>query len=309
MAQVLVTGCNGFVGKHLIRELVSKGTTVFGLGFEEPAHPEISGLLKDYFQTDLTSSREVAALKLKNIDAVINLAGLAKIGDSFAQPEFYKKVNVEVLTNLGNELVRQNKHARIIAISTGAVYDSKQSMPLTEDSKTVEGVSPYADSKLIMETEAEKLRKLGLDCIVVRPFNHIGPGQEGGFLLPDLLAKIQNAQKTGNVIKVGNLKTKRDYTDVRDIVRGYTMLALAKNLPHQLYNICSGTSHSGEEILQTILNAMNKQDIRVEIDQDLIRPNDPADLFGSNALLAGDTGWQPKIPLEKTIEDFVKSKY
>ncbi len=308
MAQVLVTGCNGFVGKHLVRELHSRNIEVSGLGYKEPAHPEIASLLSNYFMCDLTDPEDVATLDLKNLEAVVNLAGLAKMADSFANPEFYKKVNVEVLTNLGGELLRQNKNARVIAVSTGAVYESDQPMPLTEDSKTVNDSSPYSQSKLMMEIEAKKLRSRGVECVVVRPFNHIGPGQEQGFLLPDLLEKIKGASEAENTISVGNLNTKRDYTDVRDIVKAYASLALSNSLANNLYNICSGNSYSGEEILQIILDTVGIKGVKIEVDQSLIRPNDPPNLYGSNNRLRADINWLPEIPLRKTIEDFIGSK-
>lgn len=308
MNKVLVTGCNGFVGKHLVHELHARGVNVIGLGFKEPAHPEIARLLEHYYNTDLTDPKEVFKLRLQDIDAIINLAGLAKVGDSFANPKFYKKVNVSVLTNIGNELLRQNKATRLIAISSGALYDSNQPMPLTEDSKVTAKNSPYAESKLLMEEEARKLLQQGLDVVIVRPFNHIGPGQEAGFLLPDLVAKVLQASGRKHTIRVGNLKTKRDYTDVRDIARAYATLALTEVASHSLYNICSGTSIAGEEILEKLLTVTGVKDIKIVVDKSLIRPQDPTDLYGSSALLQKDTGWQPEIPLSKTIEDFVMSK-
>src|SRR5690606_2879114 len=122
-------------------------------------------------------------------------------------------------------------------------------LPLTEDSKLTENSSPYSQSKKLMEEAAQNLRSQGLDCVVARPFNHIGPGQLGGFLVPDLYEKIRVASKSGGNILVGNLKTKRDYTDVRDIVKAYADLAASETLDYDVYNVCSGQSRSGEEIL------------------------------------------------------------
>jgi GDP-4-dehydro-6-deoxy-D-mannose reductase len=162
---------------------------------------------------------------------------------------------------------------------------------------------------LLMEQTAEQLRADGLDCIVVRPFNHIGPGQEPGFLLPDLYEKISRALKSNEVVEVGNLKTKRDYTDVRDVVRAYADLAEADVLDNDLYNVCSGKSITGEQILEQILNLMDAKDkVEIKINQAFIRVNDPMDLFGSNSRLRQETGWEPQIKIEQTIKDFVESK-
>jgi GDP-4-dehydro-6-deoxy-D-mannose reductase len=178
MQKVLVTGVNGFVGKHLARELKNRNLQVTGLGQHKQAHPEIAEFIDNYLDCDLTDISSVSRLPLENFDAVIGLAGLAKVGDSFGQAEKYNKVNVEVFSVLASELFKRNLNIRFITISTGAVYDSNQTMPLTEDSKLVTNSSPYAQSKILMEESAKKLCNQGLDCIIVRQFNHIGPDQE-----------------------------------------------------------------------------------------------------------------------------------
>lgn len=231
------------------------------------------------------------------------------MGDSFIKPDLYMQVNVAVLSVLGERLQALKSQARVLAISTGTVYDSNQQMPLDEDSKLITTGSPYTLSKIAMEQSAQNMRKKGLQVFVVRPFNHIGPGQEGGFLVPDLYAKIQTAFGSDRVVRVGDLTTKRDYTDVRDVVRAYAELALAPELKEPIYNVCSGKSVSGEEILFAMLKAYGAEGkVSIRQDSSLLRPNDPKDLFGSNALLQKATGWQPTIPLEKTIQDFVDSK-
>ena len=145
---ILVTGINGFVGKHLARELHARGIPVAGIGNQEPeANPEISELLESYIQCDITDKDAVAKLDLKNVTCIINLAGLANVGASFANPELYMRVNVDVLAVLGRELLKQNPSARMIAVSTGALYDPNQEMPLSEDSQVISTGSPYALSR------------------------------------------------------------------------------------------------------------------------------------------------------------------
>lgn len=301
-----MTGVNGFVGKHLAAEFKAQNCRVIGLGFNEPAHPLIKADLAEYFDCDLNDAAAVAKLPLETVDGVINLAGLAQVGDSFKQPDLYMKVNVGVLDNLGQALLAKKLQVRLVAISTGAVYDSDQAMPLTETSNLVTAGSPYAQSKIAMEKSAAELKKAGLDCVVVRPFNHIGPGQAPGFLVPDLYAKIKQSQANGQPVKVGNLQTKRDYTDVRDVVRAYVSLVLAEKLNFDTYNVCSGQSVAGKTILETLLTAMELTDeIKIQTEESLLRPNDPPDLYGDNSRLKQDTGWQPKIALKQTIKDIV----
>lgn len=307
MAKILVTGVNGFVGKHLTRELKSGGHEVMGLGRENP-HPEIKDIIDGYVMCDLTDSSQVAQLKLDDINAVINLAGLAKISDSFGKDDLYKKINVEVLTQLGERLLSIGSKARVIAISTGAVYDSVQPMPFTESSTTINEDSAYATSKLLMEKAALNLRERGLDCVIARPFNHIGPGQMSGFIVPDLYEKLLEAKSSGKIV-VGNLKTRRDYTDVRDVVRAYALLVIANpgKLSSSIYNVCSGLTKSGEDVLNELKKHMpGSETIEIEVDPHFIRPNDPQELRGSSKLINNDTGWEPKIPFEQTIADFVE---
>jgi GDP-4-dehydro-6-deoxy-D-mannose reductase len=307
MMKILVTGSNGFVGKHLVREIVKRGHKACGVGREKVAPPEISSLLSEYSIADLTKTEDVARLPLEDVDAVISLAGLARAGDSFKDPEKYLNINVRVVTTLAEEILKRKLDTRYIAISTGAVYGSQQEMPLTEESWLTEQGSPYAKSKILMEQSLDALKKEGLEAVLVRPFNHIGPGQEPGFLVPDLYNEIMLSLKTGEPIKVGDLTTKRDYTDVRDVARAYVNLATAEKLKYDLYNVCSGRSIHGEQILETILNSL-KVDKKVTIKKDvvLIRPNDPKDLFGSNKRIREVGAWQPKIPLGTTVRDFLE---
>jgi GDP-4-dehydro-6-deoxy-D-mannose reductase len=308
MSKIMVTGVGGFVGNHLVRELHKRDCTIIGVGFDAQPAPEIQNLISDYVSCDLTNVTQVESLPLEGVKTVINLAGLAVVRESFDNPDRYKEVNVKVLSIPGEHILKANPDCRVIAVSTGTVYGSDQPMPLTEESAIIEDGSPYAVSKILMEKAAITLRGKGLNCIIVRPFNHIGPGQAPGLLIPDLYAKLVGAAKTDNVIQVGNLQTKRDYTDVRDIVRAYADLALAEKLDYELYNVCRGESKSGKEILDIFLKHMGLEGkISTEVDPAFIRPNDQMDLYGSYARLHQETGWEPTIPIDQTIQDFIKA--
>ncbi len=307
---ILVTGINGFVGKHLARELATRGIAIVGVGQRESeVDAEISPLVTTYYQCDVTVPSEVANLPLKDIDCVINLAGLANVGASFDNPELYMQINVDVLKVLGATLHEANPAARMIAVSTGALYDPGQPMPLTEESQTITSGSPYAMSKLAMEQAARDLQGKGQECIVVRPFNHIGPGQGLGFLIPDLAHKLQSADPAKPTITAGNLKTIRDYTDVRDIAKAYADLATSSQLNFNLYNVCSGSGRSGEDIVKALCNALSIpfDQLKIDIDQSLIRPSDPAKIVGDNTRLCTDTGWSPSIDLQQTVQDIIAS--
>jgi GDP-4-dehydro-6-deoxy-D-mannose reductase len=309
MEKVLVTGVNGFVGGHLVNELLAQGFEVIGVGREEQLGGELADKVSIYYSCDLADYESVKKLPLTDVKAVINLAGLAAVGPSFDNPELYMRINTAVLDTVCRAAIEQGaNNIRILSISSGAIYSSGQTLPLTEDSRTAPESSPYAASKIAMEELSLKYRDEGLDCIVARPFNHIGPGQMEGFLLPDLYKKVTESEATAQPLLVGNLTTKRDYTDVRDVAKAYVKLISSQELNHGIYNVCTGKSVSGEEILAKLLAELKLTDIQPQVDESLFRPSDTPELYGDNSRLKNDTGWDPQIPIEQTIKDFVASK-
>ncbi len=310
MSNILVTGVNGFVGRHLAKELHDQGYGVLGLGQEKNTPKELKNYLSGYFACDLNDYAQVSDLPFDSVSAIVNLAGLANVAESFKLPGQYEKVNVNIISNLASAVAKKKHPVRLVAVSTGAVYDPNQNMPLTEMSSLVrlDNTSPYVKSKIKMEEVAEESRRNGVDCVIVRPFNHIGPGQNPGFLVPDLAKQVQETVSSGtNQIQVGDLSTRRDYTDVRDVVRAYRLLATVDggSLNHSIYNVCSGTPCSGAKILELVSKELGIPKLEVTVDKSRIRPNDPPELYGSYEKLKADTGWEPTIPLDQTIADFV----
>lgn len=309
MEKVLVTGVNGFVGGHLVNELLSQGFEVVGVGREEQLGPDLASKVSKYYVCDLADYESVKKIPLTDVKAVINLAGLAAVGPSFDNPELYMRINTAVLDTVCKAALEQGaKDLRIISISSGAIYSSNQPMPLTEESKLAPESSPYAASKIAMEKLSLDYRDQGLDCVVARPFNHIGPGQLEGFLLPDLYKKVTESLATNTPLLVGNLTTRRDYTDVRDVVKAYAKLISSDSLQHGIYNVCTGKSVSGEEILAKLLAELGTENLKPQVDESLFRPSDSPELYGDNTRLKTDTGWEPQIPIKQTIKDFVASK-
>lgn len=301
--RILITGVNGFVGKHLAQHLKNKGLSVIATAREAQPDADIASFIDGFIgNCDLSKPADISKLPLADVDAVINLAALAQVGASFDKEEEYKRINVAVQTNIAKAILRLGKPVRLLAISTGAVYDSNQSMPLTEESRLTASGSPYAQSKIAMEEALNSYEEQGVDIVIARPFNHTGPGQSPGFLIPDLVQQMLNSSS----VRVGNLKTKRDYTDVRDVVRAYATLATAPTLKHKVYNVCSGKSVSGEEVLSQILRAADKK-AEIDIDQSKIRPHDPENIIGSYGRIKQEFGWEPTISLTQTIKDYLAS--
>lgn len=295
--KVVVSGVNGFVGGHLTRELVSHGHHVVGLGKDDAPSPAVRDLLVEYVAADLASSWPQVPC-----DAVVHLAALSAVGPSFADPQGFIHANSAPLTNLCEGLLERSEQCRIVAVSTGAIY--APGVNLQETSPTVPS-SPYAVSKLLSELQSDYYRRRGLDVVVMRPFNHIGPGQGDGFLVPDLVAAVRSAHETGQPVRVGNLDTRRDYTDVRDVVRAYRLAIEAQDVDAATLNVCSGVSTSGRSILATVIDAMGVQAPDLQVDPGRLRPNDPAEISGDNSLIREVLGWSPEIDLATTVKDIV----
>ncbi|MFB9312328.1 NAD-dependent epimerase/dehydratase family protein [Nocardioides plantarum] len=298
-AAIAVTGVNGFVGGHVAKDLRRHGYRVIGIGRDDAAvQPED---LDEYWQADLTQTWP----DVGDVDGVIHLAGLAAVGASFEQPDEYLRANGAMMLRLGEAALGGARLGRVVLASTGAVYDARSPMPLTESS-AVGMTSPYVVSKLLMENIGTYFSGRGVDVVVARPFNHSGPGQTPGFLIPDLARGIQKAVADGDLrLMVGDLGTSRDYTDVRDVASAYRLLVSAPSLDRSVYNICSGSPVSGREVLEMVLDAMGAESMTVSTDESRIRPNDPRSISGDSSRIRTETGWCPSIALKDTVRDFV----
>jgi GDP-4-dehydro-6-deoxy-D-mannose reductase len=294
--KVAVSGVAGFVGRHLTRELVSHGHEVVGLS-KGPSPAELEDLVAEHVEADLT-----AGWPDVSCDAVVHLAGLSAVGPSFEDPQRYLTENSAQVTHLCEQVLASGLSPRIVVVSTGAVY--APGVGLTEASPTVAS-SPYAVSKLLVETQCAYYRRRGLDITVMRPFNHLGPGQSTGFLLPDLLAGVRAATAEDRALTVGSLETRRDYTDVRDVVRAYRLAVEAERIEAPVLNVCSGVSVSGREMLELVAAALEVPVPPVEVDPRRLRPGDPPEIRGDASLIADLLGWSPSIDLPTTVRDTV----
>jgi GDP-4-dehydro-6-deoxy-D-mannose reductase len=304
MSKIIVTGINGFVGQHLSKELIDNGNAVIGIG--GPLNKKVGSLeVESYMELDLTKAEDTNKINFSGVDGVIHLAGLAAVGPSFEDPKRYLDVNLGIEVNLFQTALKQNIRPKFLIVSSGSLYDPRAALPLTEES-SVSPNSPYAVSKLGQEQMSTYYEMRGFECLIARPFNHIGPGQGLGFIVPDLAEQIAEFKKgTTDKVLVGNLDAKRDYTDVRDIVRAYRLL-LEKGRSGEIYNVCSGIARDGHEILAGLTKAARCTP-KIERDASRIRPSDTPVIFGSHDKLTRDTGWQAKIPLQTTLSEVIES--
>lgn len=294
---VAISGVDGFVGRHLTRAFVDRGIAVHGVS-GSPIAPDdpLRELLASSRSADLRDGWPSDAVA----DAYVNLAGLAAVGPSFAAPDRYISNNTAVATALGEHALT-NGGGRVVFISTGGVY-APSADPVTEASP-VRVSSPYVISKLAMELQADYYRERGLEVVVARPFNHIGPGQRQGFLVPDLAAMLAESAP-GARLSAGNLGTFRDYTDVRDVADAYVRLA-TQRVARQVYNVASGRAVGGYEILALIAATMGVETPLTDAAEALARPTDNPFVCGDATALRDDTGWRPSIDIDTSIRDFL----
>ena len=305
MKKVLITGSEGFVGQHLWKELEKNNYEVYGTTLRAPE----TGLSKNVSVCDIESQEQLSTLISTTLpEIIIHLAGQPKPGLSFNIPQKTFAVNTLGTINL-LEAVREIKDykPRIVLAGTSEEHGivAVEDLPITETTK-IDPINPYAISKAANWFLAkEYVRYFGFDIVYVTPFNHTGPGQAPGFLAPDMASQIIEIEsgKKDPVVLTGDLSAKRDICDVRDVVRAYRLLA-EKGATGERYIICSGTSVRVSEIVEKILS-YSKVKIEHKLDPALVRPSEVLDLFGSHDKLSQATGWEPEIPLEKTLQDLL----
>lgn len=296
--RIAVTGATGFVGQTLVEHLAAHGYQVVGISEDKEPPSRIGGILDSYHPADLT--REWP--ELGSLGGLVHLAGLSAVGPSFNHPQQYITTNSAMVTHMFEHALRVNWQGRAITVSSGAVYSGTGDQTgLTEDSP-VRATSPYVVSKLLVEYQTQYYNQRGVDALVARPFNHIGPGQSFGFIVPDLVESVTRGQQDA-AIPVGNLDSARDYTDVRDIVGAYRLLLELPRPRHATYNVCHGTTRSGRAILNAVCRAVGKPVPPTAPVQR--RAIDPPVIKGSAQRLKAETDWAPTIELQTSIDDFV----
>jgi GDP-4-dehydro-6-deoxy-D-mannose reductase len=295
---IAVTGATGFVGQVLVENLATAGYRVIGISDPEEPPARITQWLEEYYPFDLTRGWP----KVGPINGLVHLAGLAAVGPSFDNPQEYINTNSSMVTHIFESALKGEWRGRAIVVSSGAVYDnSRESRGLTEGSPLL-ATSPYVVSKLLVERQTEYYMQRGVDAVVVRPFNHVGPGQSPNFIVPDLVAKVKEWEP-GTVLPVGNLDSARDYTDVRDIAWAYRLLLEQPEPRHTTYNVCTGIARSGWQMLEAVCAALSKPIPPTEVTVD--RAIDPSANIGNAQRLCAETGWRPGIQLQSSVEDYV----
>lgn len=301
--QVFVTGATGFVGRHLVHHLLSKQQQVTAMLQNNSPNP-----LPTAVQTvscDLLDAQALqTAVAHTQPDVIYHLAGQAYPARSWQIPGQTLAVNSVGTANLLQAAAHYGR-ARVIIVTSADIYDLHQptAMPITEETPAKPG-SPYGVSKWAAAQLVPLFwRRFGLEVIEARPFNHIGPGQNLGFVVPDFASQVAAIKqgKQPNRMLVGNLDVDRDFTDVRDVVRAYEQLA-SHGQAGQSYLISSGQAVSIRHMLNTLVE-LAQVEVQIEQDPARTRPSDVPILYASYAKIQQDTGWQPQIPLRQSLAD------
>ena len=306
MKKAFITGISGFAGSHLSEHLLEKGYIVAGTYLSE----ENLHLLPNKDKMNLHKLNLLEENKTEEIienerpDFLFHLAALISPKASFNNPKetFINNICAEI--NILEAVKKLALETKILIVSSGEIYGlvSKEDLPIDEQTP-FNPTNPYAVSKLAQDFLGLQYHlSHKLKIIRVRPFNHGGPRQTSSFVISAFAKRIAEIEKgKRKVLNVGNIKSKRDFSDVRDMVKAY-VLAVEKGQIGEVYNLGGGKSYIISQILE-MLKGMSTSKIEVAEDPSLISPSDNPELICDYSKFELKTGWKPQIPIEKTLSD------
>lgn len=300
MSRVLIFGAGGFVGSYLCKEFLNNGYKVSGTdkGEGSALPSEV-----DFYKTDLMQADEVEKL-IGQIqpDIIVNLAAISSVGASWNMPQATMAINVIGALNIMEAARKSEQKPRILFVGSSEEYVISEN-PLDENTQ-LNANNPYGISKVTQEQFAKLYREqYGLKIYCVRPFNHTGIGQRDSFVLPSFCKQVAEIDKSGKdgKIQVGNLKVKRDFSHVKDVVRAYRMIVESDNC-NQIYNVGSGNAYSLEDMLTYIIG-LSDQNIEIEVDQNRIRPTDQPVICCDRSLIGKELGWKPQYDVYDALKE------
>lgn len=310
--RVLITGITGFVGSHFADYALARGVEVVGSyrwrsNIENIEHIRSRVELVDCDLRDASSTHHL--VETARADWVIHLAAQSFVGTSWQAPAETFITNTVSQVNLLEALRSRTPQARFLVIGSSEEYGfvTEDELPITEDN-ALRPLSPYAVSKVAQDLMGyQYFKSYGMPIVRSRAFNHEGPRRGDVFVTSSFARQIAEIERglRPPVIAVGSLKNRRDYTDVRDIVRGYWLL-LERGEPGEVYNLCSGRAWVIQDILDFLLAQAKVAGITVREDPARLRPSDLPVLRGDAAKARAAVGWEPEIPFEQTLRDILE---
>lgn len=309
--RVLITGITGFAGSHLVDYLLTlQDVEIYGMRRWRSRTEHIDHLTNQVqiLECDLRDQTSVNRLVAEvRPEKIFHLAAQSFVPTSWSAPEESLHTNVIGTLHLF-EAVRQADIDPLIQVACSSEEYGKvlpNEVPIKE-TNPLRPLSPYAVSKVGTDMLAyQYFQSFGMKTVRTRGFNHTGPRRGDVFVCSNFAKQIVEIEKglREPVIRVGNLEARRDFTDVRDMVRAY-WLSLERCEPGEVYNISSGTSWKMQEVLDMLL-ARSEAKVKIETDPGRMRPSDVLILEGDNTKFCEATGWKPEIPFEQTLEDIL----
>jgi GDP-4-dehydro-6-deoxy-D-mannose reductase len=304
--RALITGGAGFAGRWLVRACADAGDEVFALSRKrDDANADGDGVVS--VAVDLRDGELVCeAVRDAAPDVVYHLAALSSVGRSWLEPTRTMSENLMTATNVLEAVRLEQPAARVVWVSSCEVYGPTPALPVPE-SAPLAPASPYAVSKASGELLVNVYAGWhGLDIVCARPFSHSGPGQLPTFLLSSLAQQAAKGRLDGvdrMRIVTGNPDTRRDFTDVRDVVRAYRLLGAGSQTG--VYNVSTGRSVSCAEQVELLAGLLAPIAVEHEVDPARVREHEVMELRGDPSKLTAATGWEPEIPLRQTMADTI----
>jgi len=310
MRKVFITGITGFAGSFLAEHLLKQDYEVHGTYLDEGSLTQVEEFKQNLklYKINLLQKEDIDNLILElKPDEIYHLAALTSPAQSFKMPTQTISNNANAQIYLFESVIKAGITPKILVVSSADIYGlvEEKDLPISEDTP-LNPSNPYAVSKITQDYLALSYYNFtNLPIVRVRPFNHIGPRQAPSFVAPDFAKQIAEIERgiKPPIIKVGNLEAKRDFTDVRDMVRAY-QLALTLGKPGDVYNIGSGKSLQIGDILKILLSFSNIS-IKTEKDKNLVRSIDTKNRICDVTKFKNLTHWDTKIPLEQSLLDLL----
>jgi GDP-4-dehydro-6-deoxy-D-mannose reductase len=297
----LVTGATGFVGGHLLDRLA--GTGPVAAWYRPDGRPPDLDRDVDWLAVDLLDRPAVSrALDEVSPARIYHVAGAPQVDTSWHNVVPHLRANALATHHLLDAVRELDRPCRVLVVSSSQIYQMTDE-PISEET-TLLPATPYGLSKLAQDQLALRAcDEDGLDVVLARPFNHAGPGQSPAFAISSFARQIARIEAglAKPEIRVGNLDTRRDLTDVRDVVEAY--VRLMESAPRgRPYNICSGRAWRIRDLLDELLQ-LAQTSVKIDVDETRLRPNDVPVVQGDATRIRAELGWSPKIRVEQTILD------
>ncbi len=314
MKKYLITGFSGFVGRHFLDHLESVGERAHVKGID--VHPPAFDIGRrgsvrcDFHAIDLRSRRDLSkAVREFKPDFVLHLASYSSVAFSWRKPVLAFVNNTNIFLNLVDAIRDSGVRPRILSVGSSEEYGevSKKDLPLEED-HDLRPVSPYAAARVSQEILSNiYIEGYGLDIVLTRSFNHVGPFQTAKFAVPSFARRLVDAALRGKpeaVLHTGDVTVVRDFTDVRDVVAAYHLL-LTQGRTGQVYNVCSGRGITILEIIHMMAEIL-KLRVEIVVDAELVRPADNRWIIGSNRKIKKELGWDLEYGLSASLNDIIE---